>query len=300
VELSIILVNYNGIAYLPGCLDSIKKFSPPLSEVILVDNGSQDGSAEVIRRDYPWVRLLRSERNLGFSRGNNLGAAQASGRFLLLLNTDTLLLEPVAPAMQWLDENQGFGILSIGMIDGEGVLRACTGHFPSPTRLALFRRMLIAPDRYKGDEACEVDWVQGSFLLIRKNLWQELNGLDDRYFMYVEDVDLCKRALERGEKCAFLPQMQYKHFGGFSPLRFPIQVANLSLYVDQHMTALPRIVSKAVLLLGCIGRVVWYGILAFSARDEQSRIMELACRQALRNLLFHADLVGVGDFGVRP
>ncbi len=299
MELSIILVNYNGLPHLPGCLDSIRRFSPPESEVILVDNASQDGSADFVEREYPWVQLMRSVSNLGFAGGNNLAAAHAKGRFLLLLNTDTMLLEPLAPAMKWLDKNAEYGILSIGMADSEGVLRACTGRFPSPARLALFRRMLIAPDEYKGRLSCEVDWVQGSFLLIRRHLWQELNGLDGRYFMYVEDVDLCRRAYEQGKKCAFLPQMQYTHFGGFCPARFPAQVANLALYVDQHMKGLPRIASKVVLLLGCTARVVWYSLRAVATRDEQSKVLERACRQALRSLLPQANRANVHEYGVR-
>ncbi|HUB00962.1 MAG TPA: glycosyltransferase family 2 protein [Terracidiphilus sp.] len=300
MELSIILVNYNGLAYLSGCLDSVMRFAPLGSEVILVDSASSDGSPDMVERNYPWVRLLRSGTNVGFTGGNNLAAAHANGDFLLLLNADTLLLEPLAPALEWLKENPKYGILTIGMTDGGGVRRACTGRFPTPARLAFLRRMLVAPDRYEGCEACEVDWVQGSFLLIRKHLWQALGGFNDRYFMYVEDIDLCKRGRDLGSKCGFLPQMRYTHFGGFSPARFPSQVANLALYVDQHMKGIRRTTCRAVLVLGCIARVLLYDLRALIVRDENSRIIESACRQALRTLIPRHSRIVDREFGVRP
>jgi GT2 family glycosyltransferase len=299
VELSIILVNYNGLAFLPDCLNSIRRFMPESSEVILVDNGSQDGSGELVERDFPWVGLLRSESNLGFTGGNNLAAERAQGKFLLLLNTDTVLLEPLAPAVQWLREHKEYGIVSIGMIDGEGKLQPCSGRFPSPARLILFRTMLIAPSKHKAGQASDVDWVQGSFLLIQRDLWQELGGLDNRYFMYVEDVDICRRALERNKRCALLPQMRYMHFGGFNASRFPDQVVNLARYVDLHMHGLTRLASKAVLLGGCAARVAWYGLRAFATHDEKNRILQRACIKALLSLQPQTNRATASEYGVR-
>ena len=296
--LSIILVNYNGLSCLPACLDSIRQFSPSGTEVIMVDNDSTDGSAAFVAREYPWVNLIESERNLGFTGGNNLAARRASGRFILLLNTDTVLLEPLAPAISWLEEHPEYGILTIGMVDAQRISRACTGRFPNPARLAVLRAMLVDPDNYSGLEACEVDWVQGSFLLIRTGLWHSLGGLDERYFMYVEDVDLCKRARDAGFKCALLPGMRYVHIGGFSPIRFPNQVANLALYVEQHMRGLQRLCCMSSLLFGCVARVAWYQLRATLVRDDASRVLSRVCRQALAKLLSMHDHARVGNLGV--
>jgi GT2 family glycosyltransferase len=285
LELSIILVNYNGMSCLSACLDSIRQFSPPASEAIMVDNGSSDGSADLVASRYPWVYLIRSEINLGFTGGNNLAAMQARGKFMLLLNTDTILLEPLAPALCWLEEHSEYGILTVEMLDAQRIPRACTGRFPTPLRLAFLRAMLVDPKSYDGREACDIDWAQGSFLLLRTELWRSLGGLDERYFMYVEDVDLCKRARDSGARCALLRGMRYVHFGGFSPVRFPNQVANLSLYVDQHTTGLEKLWCKGTLLLGCIARVCWYQVRAVLLRDEVSRTVARACRQALAKLL---------------
>jgi GT2 family glycosyltransferase len=299
LELSIILVNYNGMSHLPACLDSIQQFCPPGTNTIMVDNGSSDGSGDLAAREYPWVDLIKSERNLGFAGGNNLAAMRASGKFMLLLNTDTILLEPLAPALSWLEEHPEYGILTVEMLDAQRIPRACTGRFPTPLRLAFLRAMLVDPKSYDGREACDIDWAQGSFLLIRTQLWRSLGGLDERYFMYVEDVDLCKRVHDSGLKCALLPGMRYVHLGGFSAVRFPNQVANLSLYVDQHMTGLQKSCSIGILLLGCLARVCWYEMRALFLRDEPSRTVARACRQALGKLLPTRRRARARQFGVR-
>ena len=283
--LSIILVNYNGSSYLDACLESVKRFSPPDTEVIMVDNASADGSGELVTREYPWVHLIKNERNLGFAAGNNLAAARVTGRFMLLLNTDTVLLEPLAAAVKWLEEHPKCGILTIGMVDGEHVPRACTGRFPTAARLMLLRTMLVNPDNYDGLEASEVDWVQGSFLLIRTELWNSLDGFDEQYFMYVEDVDLCRRARDSGFSCVLLPRMRYVHIGGFNVTRFPDQVVNLARYIEQHMKGIKKLCCRGSLFFGCMARVGWYQLLAILMRDDASRRLSNVCRQALEKLL---------------
>ncbi len=259
-RLSILLVNYNGKRYLGPCIDSILHFAPRGTEVILEDNASTDGSPDYVAQNYPWVQTARSKSNLGFAGGNNLAGKEAHGKFLLLLNTDTELLEPIGPVVDWLENHDLYGALTVNMVDGDRIPRACTGKFPSPLRLALLRRMLIAPGHYRAAEAYDVDWVQGSFLLIRTDLWRRLNGLDEQYFMYAEDVDLCKRVWDAGFKCAYLPGTKYMHWGGFDPSRFPDQVRGLARYVAKHMGGMQGILCRAVLLAGCFGRFVLYKV----------------------------------------
>ena len=164
LNLSILLVNHNGLPFLADCLDSIKRFAPAKTDVILADNASTDESIEFLAREYPWVHVLSSSRNLGFAGGNNLAASKAQGRLLLLLNTDTILLDPISPAVEWLESHPDYSVVTINMLDGEQQPRACTGHFPSPSRLVFLRRMLVEPQQYRCDSFHDVDWVQGSFL----------------------------------------------------------------------------------------------------------------------------------------
>jgi N-acetylglucosaminyl-diphospho-decaprenol L-rhamnosyltransferase len=257
-KLSILLVNYNGKRYLGPCIESILNFAPKGTQVILEDNASSDGSTNFVVRDYPWVEIVRSELNLGFAAGNNLASNMARGKFLLLLNTDTELLEPIGPVVNWLESHGSYGALTINMVDGDQIPRACTGRFPNPLRLALLRRMLVAPAQYQTGGTYDVDWVQGSFLLMRSDLWRKLEGLDTQYFMYAEDVDICKRVWNAGFKCVYIAGAKYLHWGGFSPTRFPNQVRGLARYVDKHMGPAQGNICRAILFAGCLGRVVLY------------------------------------------
>lgn len=284
-RLSILLVNYNGMSHLAPCLDSIHRFAPPGTQVVLEDNASTDGSVESAENEYPWLQVVRSSRNLGFAGGNNLAGKHAEGRFILLLNTDTLLLQPIGPVVEWLEGHSTYGALTINMIDGARVPRACTGRFPSAVRLALLRLMLVSPREYGSEIAYDVDWVQGSFVLMRADLWRALNGLDEKYFMYAEDVDLCKRVWGAGFKCAYLPKWQYMHWGGFTHSRFPDQVRGLSTYVEHHMAGLDRVACRVVLFGGCLIRAAFYGIIGFLCRRKIDRIKAIASWRAFEALV---------------
>jgi GT2 family glycosyltransferase len=251
----------------------------------MADNASSDGSAEFVAREYPWVRIVHSNRNLGFSAANNLAGKEASGKFILLLNADTVLVEPIAPAVDWLDSHPEYAVVTINMLNGERVPTACTGRFPLPLRLILLRNMLIAPEQFGGNYAYEVDWVQGSFLLIRAEQWRALGGLDESYFMYVEDVDLCKRVLDRGLKCAYLPHLRYTHCGGYSSARFSEQVRGLGIYISHHMKGMRRLLSWGILCSGCLVRALFFRASVMLKRDETTRTMSSASWLAFKGLL---------------
>lgn len=285
MRLSIALVSYNSRLHLGKCLDSITRFAPGETEVILVDNASTDGSTEFVEQTYPWVRIVRNNHNLGFSAANNLAGKMVVGRFLLLLNADTVLVEPIAPAIDWLNEHPEFALLTINMLSEEGVSSPCTGRFPSPLRLILLRRMLVIPQQYGDNFAYEVDWVQGSFLLIKTEQWRALGGLDERYFMYVEDVDLCKRVRNRGLKCAYLPNIRYIHSGGYNPRRFSEHAKGLGIYIRTHMRGLRQSVSWGVLCIGCLARAAFFGIALLPRGDETGKTTSRASWAAFKTLL---------------
>jgi GT2 family glycosyltransferase len=285
VNLSILLVSYNSRRYLADCLESITRFAPPGTEVIMADNASPDDSVEFVAREYPWVRIVRSSQNLGFSAANNLAGRQASGKFILLLNADTVLIEPIAPAVDWLGSHPEYAVVTINMLNGERVPSACTGRFPTPLRLVLLRNMLIAPEQFGDKYAYEVDWVQGSFLLIRAEEWRALGGLDESYFMYVEDVDLCKKAQDRGLKCVYLPRIRYIHLGGYSSARFSEQVKSLGIYVKRHMKGVHKLLAWSVLCVGCLVRVVFFRTKLWLRGDERSRTVSTLSWLAFKGLL---------------
>jgi GT2 family glycosyltransferase len=285
LNLSILLVSHNSKHFLADCLESIARFAPSGTEVVLADNASSDGSAEFVAREFPWVKTMQLHSNLGFSAANNLAAKQARGRFLLLLNPDTRLIAPIAPALHWLESHEKYALLTINMLNTERVPIACTGRFPSPLRLILLRKMLLSPALFSESYAYDVDWVQGSFLLVRVEQWSALGGLDENYFMYVEDVDFCKRVCDRGWKCAYLPQVSYIHFGGFNPRRFSDQVRGLQLYISTHMKGPRKLISWAILCTGCLARAFLFRARMLLAGNETLRMKSAASWLAFKALL---------------
>jgi len=220
LQLSIIIVNYNGKKWLDACMAAIRKNIKVSYEVVLVDNASQDSSCAYIEENFPWIKLIASKENLGFAKGNNLAASHASGKYLLLLNNDTELLTSMVEPIKYMDDHPNTGILSIRMHGLDNEYRASHGHFPNFKRLlrftSLYPYLHQAPQK---EEAMEADWVEGSFMLIPKKTWDEVEGMDSTYFMYAEDMDLCYRIKASGRKIYYWPKYLYKHFGGYNPSR---------------------------------------------------------------------------------
>lgn len=225
--LSIIVVNYNGMRFLADCLTSIADHVSCPYEVIVVDNASTDGSCEFIKENFPHVRLIPSERNLGFTGGNNLGARQASGELLLLLNNDTRLLTPLDAAIEEFSRDEKLGALGCMMYNTDGSFQHSIGFEATPLRLVLswlgIGRFPAAPDIFKRVVADKrvyskplknAAWVSGAFLMTRRAIWESLGGLDERYFMYMEDVDYCKRLMGAGLRVAYTPKVEIIHCGG--------------------------------------------------------------------------------------
>jgi GT2 family glycosyltransferase/acetyltransferase-like isoleucine patch superfamily enzyme len=228
---SVVIVSYNTADWLARCLASIPAASTRHDvEVVVVDNASADGSADLVARDFPAVRLVRSDRNLGFGRAVNLGAADATGDYLLLLNPDGYL-EPGAldNLVDFAEAHPEHVICGGRTVTPEGDLdpRSC---WAAPSLWSLLcsalllstarpRSTLFDPEAmgdYARDEVRTVDIVTGCLLLIALADWRKLGGFDERYFLYGEDADLCLRAAETGRTCAITPDAVMVHAGGVS------------------------------------------------------------------------------------
>jgi GT2 family glycosyltransferase len=220
-ELSIIIVNYKGLRHLERCFQALADVLRVSHEIIFVDNASGDGSVELVRERYPSVRVVENETNLGFAAGNNVGALLARGRYLLLLNNDTALRDDLGPAIALLERESRLGVLGIRMEGVHGEYRRSAGRFPAVFR---FIRLSMLYARHDGlghgnfSDAARwrrVDWVEGSFLLTPRALWERLGGLDEGYFMYVEDIDYCRQVHAAGLAIGYLPSLSYMHAGGY-------------------------------------------------------------------------------------
>jgi len=233
--LSIIIVSFNTRELTLVCLRSIYRETSGVEfEVIVFDNASADGSADAIAAEFPQVRLTRSSRNVGFATANNLCAAEAVGEYLLLLNPDTIVLDNAAyKLLTFARVNPTFGIFGGRTLNGDQTLnpKSCWG---SPTLWSTFCRSiglshlfpgnrLLDPEALGGwnrDSIREVDIVSGCLLMIRTELWRQLGGFDQRFFMYCEDADLCMRAKKARAPALICPEATIIHLGGASePVR---------------------------------------------------------------------------------
>jgi GT2 family glycosyltransferase len=227
-RLSIIIVSWNVSELLAACLRSIAATCPPETEVIVVDSASRDDTVARVRREFPAVTLLAQAENVGFTRGSNIGLAAARGDTLLLLNPDTVLLEGAVPALlDSLNAHPQAGIAGPRTLNPDGTVQSTRRRFPSPLLAALESTWLqpLAPrrmlDRYyvrdADDEATvEVDWVQGSCLLARREVYEQIGGLDEGFVMYSEELDWCRRARAAGWKVVYVGSASIVHYGGQS------------------------------------------------------------------------------------
>lgn len=207
---SVIVVSYNSRADLPACLDSILRELGPQDELIVVDNGSGDGSAELVREGYPAARLICGP-NTGYAGGNNRGAAEAAGEYLVFLNPDTVLqpgaLTALLTPLTW---RTPIALTTACVVhrDRPEVVNTC-GNTMHYTGLAYCRGAGQPRARYA--TSVEVDAVSGAAFAIRQKVFAELGGFDEQFFMYVEDTDLSLRARLAGYHCVYVPGAIVEH-----------------------------------------------------------------------------------------
>ncbi|WP_200877997.1 glycosyltransferase family 2 protein [Burkholderia paludis] len=228
--LSILIVTYNSAGEIGAQLDALRADADRDDwQVIVLDNASADGTADLVEQRHPWVTLVRSPRNLGFAAGNNLAARHADGALLLLLNPDA---EPAPGAVRAgvarMQARPDVGVAGARLTGGDGGDQPSARMFPSVLNDALAVSGLSAryprsrffgrADRTWCDPAAPacVDWVPGAFALIRRDLFCRLGGFDERFFLYYEEVDLCRRVKQCGFEVCYWPDLVVRHVGGVS------------------------------------------------------------------------------------
>ena len=235
MDLSIVVLNYNTREHLRTCLQSLASegstslgSGPIEAELILVDNASTDGSAEMVATEFPWATLIRSPRNVGFAAGNNLALRRAAGDAILLLNPDALIPRGgLAALLRRLQDHPEAGIVGPKLLRPNGSMHlACRRSFPTPA-IAFYRisgLSLLFPrsarfGRYNltfadPDQAREVDSVCGACMLVRRGVLERVGLLDERFFMYGEDLDWCLRTREAGWTVRYEPSVVVQHQHG--------------------------------------------------------------------------------------
>lgn len=222
-EISVIIVNYNTKALLRGCIDSIRKMSRTVSyEIIVVDNASRDGSVDMLLREYPDILVLPQNANLGFGAANNAGAARASGKYLLFLNSDTVLENDALGLFYEYAEahSKNFGIAGAYLRRPDGQDANSIGVFPSFSKYIAYRVTspfsgIMAKPQIDRVER-RVDAVTGADMFMRRDFFEALGGFDKRFFMYFEETELALRTARAGRERIITPGHEIVHFEGAS------------------------------------------------------------------------------------
>jgi len=232
IDLSVLIVNFNTKELLQRCLESINNSEKESYqfEVIVVDNASSDQSAEMIKKKFPNVNLISSKKNLGFAAGNNLGIKMAVGEYVLLLNPDTEIeINTFKIMIDYLKSNPKVGAATCRVELKNGKLDdACHRGFPTPWNAfchfsgisQLFPNSCFLNGYHLGyqnlDKIHEIDSCAGAFLLVRKEIGDSINWLDEDYFWYGEDLDFCYRVKQKGWKIMYVPIIKILHWKGAS------------------------------------------------------------------------------------
>ena len=251
-RLSIVIVTYNSTSQIEACLASLSAHPPSVDhETLIVDNASPDGTAAAVRQRWPGIRVIDAGANVGFARANNMGIRQTVGELVLLLNPDT-----VAPAgaidtlVASLDARLDAAAAGPRLVDAAGRAEVSFGAMIGP--LAELRQKLLVGGNDRGvplvgayvdrmtRRAREVDWVSGACLLVRRADAEAVGLIDERYFMYAEDVDFCAALRARGRKVLFTPDARVVHLRGQSVASMPrateivYRRSQLAFYAKHH------------------------------------------------------------------
>ena len=233
LDVSIIIINWNTRDLLAACLTSIYDTALGLTfDVWVVDNGSTDGSVEMVRDAFPEVHLGVNSQNEGFARANNQGMALSQGRYMLLFNSDAIASPGSLTALVALaDAHPSAGIVGAKLVNADGSFQASYTDFPSLhsefLMLTGLGRLLFGPwypshNQAQGQSPRPVDYVEGACLLVRRAAWEQVGGMDQDYFMYAEEVDWCYRMRHAGWHVYYAP-VPIPHLGGGSSRHRPMQ-----------------------------------------------------------------------------
>jgi hypothetical protein len=239
MDISVIIVNWNTKELLLECLRSLAMQAGDFKkEVIVVDNGSTDGSPRTVRATFPDIKVIENNANLGFAKANNIGIAKSHGRYVCLLNSDVRALDScLLQLINFMDENPDIGISGPKILNPDLTIQDSCRKFPSLwNNLSpaigldkIFRNVPFFSGEhmfhFKHDTMLHVDYLAGCFLMVRRKALDEVGLLDERFFIYQEEVDWCKRFRNQGWKVSFFPEAAAVHNHGASSSKEPVRFA---------------------------------------------------------------------------
>ncbi len=256
MDVSIVIINYNTLQLTRACIESVISYTKGLSyEIILVDNASTE-EASILKEDYPSIHFIRSQVNLGFAGGNNLGITAATGKYILLLNSDTYLQQnALLITFNYLEKHSEAGVVSARLVYPDGRHQSAAQRLPSVRYLLieLFRIQKLLPKRSAGKlllgaffdnkENTTADWVWGTYFMFRREILKQLpeGKLDDRYFMYNEDMQWCIDIRKLGYQIHFCADAEVVHImGGSAGKKNKMMEENGRLFMERNYSRLHR------------------------------------------------------------
>jgi GT2 family glycosyltransferase len=292
VDLSIVVVTWNANKFVEECFSSILDDTRDLSaEIIAVDNASTDGTADMIAKRFPAVKLIRSATNLGFARGNIVAIGQTQGKYVCLVNPDVRVLPGcIRMLMDYIDREPTIGVVGPKTWNPDGSLQRSCMRAPSVwtswcralaldrtplRRLPLFGGLLMAD--FAHDRTRDVDVLNGAFLLIRRTAMDKVGLIDERYFMYGDDLDWCVRFCKAGWRVVFYPGAEIIHYGGGvtakAPLYFYVEMQKANLqYWQKHHSRAAQIAFLASLLVHDSVRYLLYSVFSLFGQSRRERV----------------------------
>ena len=226
-EISIIILSFNTKDLLRDCLNSLKKVKGEIPfEIIVADNGSLDGSLEMVKKEFPWVETLDNKANIGFARGNNAARKVSHGKYILFLNSDTIAYRGVLKeCVEFLKNNPDIGAMTCKLVLANGKIdKDIRRRFPTPwvsfNRLILGNGRLYWYEDVSPNKIHEVDAIQGAFHLSPRAVLDKVNWFSEDYFLDGEDIDLCFKIREAGYKIFYYPKVKILHLKGASKGKF--------------------------------------------------------------------------------
>jgi len=297
VDVTAVVVTWNSRDLLRRCLTALREHAPDgrSLEVVVVDNGSQDGTVELVRREWPEIRLITNDENLGYTRANNQGIAVARGRYLLLVNADAF----VAPGacdrlLAAIESDPGIAVAGPRLVFGNGSWQRWTaGRMPSLRAAANHYLFLerLSPTRFEGlylgedtTVARDVDWVSSACLLTRAEAVGAIGGMDERLFTYMDDVDLCQRLRDRGWRIRYEPSATVMHLmgGGTGGIASAAALRSFNAYFARGRGPAARVALRALQVLGFALRAAAFAGASLVRREPALRARAGAHWRSLR------------------
>jgi N-acetylglucosaminyl-diphospho-decaprenol L-rhamnosyltransferase len=268
-DVTVIIVNYNTEHLLKRMFDALEASRAALRiQIVVVDNASRDGSAQLLRARYPAVELIENSVNVGFGRANNQAIPRSRGRYVLLLNTDAFVSpDTLTKTLSFMDAHSQYGVLGVKLLDSGGALAPSCRYFPTPWNVflastgleKLFPTTRLVDDMsWDHESERECDWVPGCYYLIRHEVIERIGLFDPRYFLYWEEVDHCRAVRRAGWSVIYYPYTEVLHIGGESAASAPkgtqqLRVESELLYFRKHYGIFGLI---AAIILGSLGEII--------------------------------------------